>query len=58
MTPENFCEWLNGFFLLSGATSLTPKQVALIKAHLEMVQITEEHNKQSTSPYTDNLYRC
>lgn len=37
MNPESFCYWLQGFFELSDAVSLTEKQVKIIKEHLEYV---------------------
>jgi len=37
MTPEQFCYWLNGHFDLSDFDALTPKQVKVIREHLDMV---------------------
>lgn len=37
MTPENFCYWLQGFFELNQAGSITPEQAGIIKNHLELV---------------------
>lgn len=37
MSAENFVFWLNGFFELSGATTLSEQQVAVIKEHLQLV---------------------
>ena len=39
MTPEQFCYWLQGFFELSGQTSLTDEQVEMVKKHLQTVFI-------------------
>jgi len=37
MTPTAFCYWLQGFFELSDAETLSPKQVEAIKNHLNLV---------------------
>jgi hypothetical protein len=37
ISSENFTYWLQGFFELSNADSLTKEQVATIKLHLAMV---------------------
>jgi len=42
MKSVEFCYWLQGFFELTDETpQLSPKQVAAIKAHLNMVFIHE-----------------
>lgn len=41
MTSRDFAYWLQGFFELSGTNQLTPEQVVLIKAHLNLVFIHE-----------------
>ena len=37
MKPENFCYWLQGKFELDSSDILTPEQVRIIKAHLNLV---------------------
>lgn len=37
MTPDQFVYWLQGFFEISDATSLTEKQVTIIKDHLQLL---------------------
>lgn len=37
MTPEAFCYWLQGFFELSDAETLSPTQIQAIKNHLGLV---------------------
>lgn len=37
MTPEQFCYWLQGFFEMTGAASLTPQQVLTLRKHLNLV---------------------
>ena len=37
MSPENLMYWLNGFFELSGATTLNEEQVKILKEHLGLV---------------------
>ena len=37
MTSEQFTYWLNGFFELTGAQTLTEQQVQIIKDHLKQV---------------------
>jgi len=37
MSPENLIYWLNGFFELSGATTLNEAQVKILKEHLGLV---------------------
>ena len=41
MTSRDLVYWLQGFFEISGDTSLTPKQVDIIKNHLAMVFVHE-----------------
>jgi hypothetical protein len=36
LKPENFTYWLQGFFEISGATTLNEEQVKIVKEHLEM----------------------
>jgi len=35
--PTNFIYWLNGFFELSGATTLNEQQVKVLKEHMALV---------------------
>lgn len=44
--PEIFAYWLQGFFELTDATTLTPEQVKMIKDHLSLVfeKVTPELN--------------
>ena len=37
MTPINFAYWLQGFFEISDSNELTPEQVKMIRAHLNLV---------------------
>ena len=37
MTPINFAYWLQGFFEISNSNELTPEQVKMIRAHLNLV---------------------
>ena len=37
MTTEQFTYWLQGFFELSGATTLNEEQVKVIKEHIALV---------------------
>lgn len=37
MTPVEFCYWLQGFFEVSEAEEVTPKQTEMIKNHLALV---------------------
>jgi hypothetical protein len=47
--PKAFVYWLNGFFELSGATSLDDTQVQIIKEHLALVL-----NKKTSTTYQTN----
>ncbi len=37
MTPINFAYWLQGYFEISDSNTLTPEQVKMIRAHLNLV---------------------
>ncbi len=37
MSPESFTYWLQGFLEVTGATTITPEQVQIIKDHLALV---------------------
>lgn len=41
MSSVQFCFWLQGFFEMTNATTMTPQQVELVKKHLAMVFIHE-----------------
>lgn len=44
MTTEQFTYWLQGYFELSGATTLSEEQVKVIKEHLSLAlkKVTQE----------------
>lgn len=48
MTPEAFCQWLQGHVELSEAEVPTKKQWALIKKHLQtvFVKVTDKPDKE------------
>ena len=48
--PKAFVMWLQGFFEISGATSLDTTQVQIIKEHLALVL-----NKKTPTAYQVNL---
>lgn len=37
MTPEQFCYWLQGFFEIAKPSALSPKEVEIIRNHLDLV---------------------
>ena len=37
MKPDQFCYWMQGFFEISDSNTLTPEQVKMIRAHLNLV---------------------
>lgn len=37
MDPTYFCYWLKGFFEISDSNELTPKQVQIIRDHIDLV---------------------
>ena len=45
MTTEQFTYWLQGYFELSGASTLNEQQVKIIKEHIALVL-----KKQTTIP--------
>lgn len=47
MNPTTFIYWLHGFFEVSEANTLTPKQVSMIKEHLELAL------ENTKNPYGD-----
>lgn len=54
MTPEQLVYWLNGFFELSGATTLNEQQVKVIKEHIALVltKVTPTIVQPYVDPYT------
>ena len=64
MTPEQLVYWLQGFFELSGATSLNEEQVKVIKEHIALVlhKVTPSSvgtgtpPQQTRGPYTFSIY--
>ena len=64
MTSEQLVYWLNGFFELSGATTLNEQQVQVIKEHLALVltKVTPSTvgsgtpPQQTRGPYTFPVY--
>jgi hypothetical protein len=51
MTPEQFTYWLQGFFELSGTTTLNEEQIVCIKEHigLTLTKVTTLSPKQENS---------
>ena len=66
MTPDQLVYWLNGFFELSGATTLNEEQVKVIKEHIALVlhkvtpstvgPATPTPPQQTRGPYTFPAY--
>ena len=62
--PTAFIYWLQGFFELSGATSLNEEQVKVIKEHIALVLHkvtpssvgTDTPPQQTRGPYTFPIY--
>lgn len=56
MTTEQFTYWLQGYFELSGATTLNEQQVKVIKEHIALVLKKETPNYLTIQgpPATDN----
>lgn len=62
MSSNDFTTWLQGFFEISEANSLTEKQVRIIKDHLALVfiKITPDRNeisekKESLTEYLERM---
>jgi len=55
MTSVNFCYWLQGFFELQGAKKVTPAQVEIMKAHLNMVFVHEIDPAMGDQAHQDEL---
>jgi hypothetical protein len=63
MTPEQLVYWLNGFFELSGTTTLNEEQVKVIKEHIALVvhkvtpsTVGSGSPQQTRGPYTFPVY--
>ena len=52
MEATDFCYWLQGFFELSEDKKLTPKQVEIIKDHLQLVfnKVTPDRSSSASMP--------
>lgn len=50
MKSTEFCYWLQGFFEISDAKTLTPKQVEIIQNHLKLVFYHEIDPSYSDDP--------
>ena len=57
MDSNSFVYWLNGFFELSGATTLNEEQVKVIKEHIALVlhKVTPS-TVQPTTPFVPIIY--
>lgn len=66
MTPRDFSCWLQGFFDLSGAKTLTEPQLTMVKRHLDMVMVHDKPQaaipsylaQPTPSSNDDSLIRC
>jgi len=54
MTAEQFTYWLQGFFELSGATTLNEQQVKIVKDHIALV-LKKETPVSNTVTYIPNI---
>lgn len=54
MTAEQFTYWLQGFFELSGATTLNEQQVKVVKDHIALV-MKKEPPVSNTVTYIPNI---
>ena len=54
MTAEQFTYWLQGFFELSGATTLNEQQVKVVKDHIALV-MKKETPISNTVTYIPNI---
>lgn len=54
MTAEQFTYWLQGFFELSGATTLNEQQVKVVKDHIALV-LKKETPVSNTITYIPNI---
>lgn len=49
MSSQDFAYWLQGFFELSGTTTLNEEQVKVLKEHLALVLKKQTHNTVSST---------
>jgi hypothetical protein len=56
MTTEQFTYWLQGFFELSGTTTLNEEQVKVIKEHIALVLEKKTTSSVSSLPKHPNKY--
>lgn len=64
MQTRDFCYWLQGFFEISESTSLTAKEVLIIKNHLNLVfkhdidkQYAEKDKPQLQAIHSGSRYK-
>ncbi len=57
MSEKNFCYWLQGFFEMTEADTLSKKQVLMIKEHLNLVftKVTGDDKKQLRDLANENV---
>lgn len=56
MTTEQFTYWLQGYFELSGATSLNEQQVRIVKEHIALVLKKETTSYLTIAPPDNKIY--
>ena len=56
MTTEQFTYWLQGYFELSGATTLNEQQVRIIKEHIALVLKKETTSFLTIAPPDNKIY--
>lgn len=56
MTTEQFTYWLQGYFELSGATTLNEQQVRVLKEHIALVLKKETTSYLTITPPDNNIY--
>ena len=56
MTTEQFTYWLQGYFELSGATTLNEQQVKIIKEHIALVLKKETTSYLTIAPPDNKVY--
>lgn len=56
MTTEQFTYWLQGYFELSGATTLNEQQVRIIKEHIALVLKKQTTSYLTISPPDNKIY--
>ena len=57
MESVNFVFWLQGFFEISEAEELTPKQVEMIRRHMELVYAYEKNPKFLFIDYLNRILK-